>query len=644
MCGFAGLVDPTGAPIDAALLQRMTRALAPRGPDAEGLWHAPGVGLGHRRLKIIDLTSGGAQPMANPEANVHLVFNGEIYNFMDLRAELQGLGHTFVSRSDTEVLLHGYLQWGHQVVDHVDGMFAFVVWDARTKTVFAARDRMGKKPLYYAVIPRAGQPPLLAFASELKSLLLVPPLDRSVCPQALRQYLTFEYVPPPLTIVKGARKLDAAQCLSVDTTATSPMDPRVWRYWDLPFVPKPEPLHVQTAAENLWALLVRAVERRLISDVPLGVFLSGGIDSSAVAATMHALLGGGGSIQTFSIGFSDPTYDESQHARAVAAHLGCQHHEEILDAGALLRVLPEVSRFVDEPLADASIVPSFLLSRFTRQHVAVALGGDGGDELFEGYPTFGADKWGRAFFDHTPRPLQSLVHKAAGALPANTGYFSLDFKANQFLRGGKHAGPERHQRWMASFLPEEQPDLLTSDVLQAAGGDPLQPLRTRAAETLARLPRDRLMDHYARFYLPGDVNTKVDRASGAVGLEVRAPFLDTDLVTFACQLPANLRTRNGVSKFVLKRALAGKLPPHILNRKKQGFGVPVAAWMKGPLQGMLQDELNAAKLAREGFFNPNTVQRLVQEHTQGQRDWRKALWTLLSFERWLAAYGPGASP
>ncbi|MDX2018667.1 MAG: asparagine synthase (glutamine-hydrolyzing) [Deltaproteobacteria bacterium] len=643
MCGFAGLVDPTGAPIDAQLLQRMTRAVAPRGPDGEGLWREGGVGLGHRRLTIIDLSSGGAQPMANAEHNVHIVFNGEIYNFMDLRVELQGLGHTFVSRSDTEVLLHAYLQWGHKVVDRIDGMFAFVVWDARSQSVFAARDRMGKKPLYYAVIPRHGAPPLLAFASELKALLLVPSLDRSVCPQALRQYLAFEYVPPPLTIVTGARKLDAAQCLSVDVSPTSDVRPRVWRYWDLPFVAQPGAMHVQTAAETLWALLTRAVERRLVADVPLGVFLSGGIDSSAVAAAMHALLGGGRGIATFSIGFSDRTYDESKHARAVAAHLGCQHHEEILDAAALLRVLPEVSRFIDEPLADASIVPTFLLSRFTRQHVAVALGGDGGDELFEGYPTFGADRWGRLFFDHTPAPFQRLVRKAAAALPARTGYFSIDFKANQFLRGGAVAGPPRHQRWMASFLPEEQEGLLTPDVLHAAPEDPFLPLQARAHETLARTARDRLMDHYARFYLPGDVNTKVDRASGAVGLEVRAPFLDTDLVSFACQLPANLRTRKGISKFVLKQALAGKLPPHILNRKKQGFGVPVAAWMKGPLQGMLQDELAPDKLTREGFFNPAVVQRLVREHSQGQRDWRKALWTLLSFERWLAAFGPGAS-
>jgi asparagine synthase (glutamine-hydrolysing) len=640
VCGFAGLVDPTGAPIDSALLSQMTRAVASRGPDGEGFWHAPGVGLGHRRLKIIDLSEAGAQPMGNADGSVQVVFNGEIYNFMDLRAELMGLGHQFTSRSDTEVLLCAYLQWGHDMLAHIEGMFAFVVWDGRNKSVFAARDRMGKKPLYFAVVPRdAGRPPLFAFGSELKTLLPVPGFDRTVCPAALQQYLTFEYVPPPLTIFLGARKLDASQCLSVDLSPSSSVEPRVWRYWDLPFPATHTPMHPDVAAETLWTLMKRAVERRLVSDVPLGVFLSGGIDSSAVAATMHSLLSGGSGIETFSMGFSDPTFDESRHARDVAKFLGCRHHEEVVGPSSLIDALPQVARFLDEPLADASIVPTYLLSRFARKHVSVVLGGDGGDELFEGYPTFAANRWGNAFFDHTPKVVQHLVRRAVSALPARTGYFSLDFKANQFLRGGDVPGPRRHQRWMASFLPEEHASLLTSSFFESSTQDPLSALDARALESSARDPRDRLMDHYARFYLPGDVNVKVDRAAGAVGLEVRAPFLDTDLVSFACQLSPSLRSAGGISKFVLKRALNGKLPAAILDRKKQGFGVPVAAWMKGPLQGMLRDELASDKLQREGFFNPTAVETLINEHTMGVRDHRKALWTLLSFERWFATYG-----
>lgn len=640
MCGFAGLVDPTGAPIDADLLSRMTRAVASRGPDGESFFHADGVGLGHRRLKIIDLSNAGAQPMGNADGTVQLVFNGEIYNFMDLRAELMVLGHQFASRSDSEVLLCAYLQWGHDMLGHINGMFAFVVWDARNKSVFAARDRMGKKPLYFAVVPRnGGRPPLFAFGSELKTLLSVPGFDRTVCPAALRQYLTFEYVPPPLTIFSGARKLDAAQCLSVDLSSTSSVEPRVWRYWDLPFPEVHVPMHPDVAAETLWTLMTRAVERRLVSDVPLGVFLSGGIDSSAVAAAMHSLLGGGASIETFSMGFTDPTFDESSHARNVAKFLGCRHHEEMVGPNTLIDALPQIARFADEPLADASIVPTYLLCRFARQHVTVALGGDGGDELFEGYPTFAANRWGNAFFDHTPKVVQQLVRKAVQALPARTGYFSLDFKANQFLRGGDTPGPRRHQRWMSSFLPEEHASLLSSALFESSREDPLAALDARALESSARDPRDKLMDHYARFYLSGDVNVKVDRAAGAVGLEVRAPFLDTDLVSFACQLPPSLRSKGGISKFVLKQALKGRLPDSILARKKQGFGVPVAAWMKGPLQAMLRDELAPAKLQREGFFNPQAVQSLINEHTMGVRDRRKALWTLLSFERWYAVYG-----
>jgi asparagine synthase (glutamine-hydrolysing) len=640
VCGFAGLVDPTGAPIDSALLFQMTREVASRGPDGEGFWQAPGVGIGHRRLKIIDLTEAAAQPMGNADGSVQLAFNGEIYNFMDLRAELMGMGHKFTSRSDTEVLLCAYLQWGHEMLSHIDGMFAFVVWDARNKSLFAARDRMGKKPLYFAVIPRdAGRPPLFAFGSELKTLLSVPGFDRTVCPQALRQYLTFEYVPAPLTIFAGARKLDAGQCLSVDLRPNASVQPRVWRYWDLPFPAVHAPMHPDVAADTLWTLMTRAVERRLVSEVPLGVFLSGGLDSSAVAATMHSILGGGSGIETFSMGFTDPTFDESLHARSVAKFLGCRHHEEMVGASDLINALPHVARLADEPLADASIVPTYLLCRFAKQHVSVVLGGDGGDELFEGYPTFAANRWGNAFFDHTHKLVQKLVRKAVAALPARTGYFSLDFKANQFLRGGDTPGPRRHQRWMASFLPEEHASLLTLPLLEASQQDPLSALDERAVESCARDLRDRLMDHYARFYLAGDVNVKVDRAAGAVGLEVRAPFLDTDLVSFACQLSPSLRTAGGISKFVLKRAFKDRLPPAILGRKKQGFGVPVAAWMKGPLQSMLRDELATDKLQREGFFDPAAVQSLIAEHTSGIRDRRKALWTLLSFERWLATYG-----
>jgi asparagine synthase (glutamine-hydrolysing) len=645
MCGIAGLLDPTWASLDPSWIARMTRALAPRGPDGEGFWHAPGVALGHRRLAVIDLSDAAAQPMGNEDGSVQVVFNGEIYDFSRVRAELEARGHRFRSRSDTEVVVHGYEEWGDDVLGHLDGMFAFALWDARKRRLLAARDRMGKKPLYFASIERASAPPLFAFASELKALLCVPGFDRTLDAQALARYLVHEYVPAPYSIFRSARKLGAGQRLRVDWehTATT-VEPRVDRYWDLTFPEVASSLDDDQASSRLQELLRDAVRRRLVADVPIGIFLSGGIDSSTVAA-FAAELAGPANVHTFSVGSSEASFDESSHARRVATFLGTQHREERLHPRALIDVLPVVTDFVDEPFADASVIPTFLLSQFARQHVTVALGGDGGDELFAGYQTFLAEAWGRLFFDHAPSQLQRMAARASAWLPARTGYFSLDFKVNQFLQGGPVPGPERHQRWLASFLPEDLRSLLTRDFRQAmADHDPLDQVRTRMQNGPARHEGDQLLDFYARFYLPEDVNTKVDRASGAVGLEVRAPFLDTALVDFACSLPPRMRLRWRSPKYILKRAMRRRLPPEILGRKKQGFAVPVASWLRTELSPILRDELAPAKLKREGYFDPDQVSRLVDEHLSGRRDRRKALWTLLVFERWLARWGcPEAS-
>jgi len=643
VCGIAGLIDPTGGAVDGDVVRRMTRTVAPRGPDGEGFWFAPGVGLGHRRLSIIDLSAAGTQPMGGEDDAVQVTFNGEIYNFASLADELSAAGHKFRSHCDTEVLVHGYEQWGEGLLDRIDGMFAFAIWDARKKRLFAARDRMGKKPFYWAQIPRdGGRPPLFAFGSELKALLTVPGIDRSVDPQALSRFLAFEYVPAPLTIIKGARKLDASECLSLDLGRDPAATPVVRRYWDLPFPETHAPRREEEAAEELRALLLRAVKRRLMSDVPLGVFLSGGIDSSTMVALMAAA-GGHGGIKSFSIGFSDASFDETSYARVIAQKFGTEHREERLTPQSMIGILPDVMRMLDEPLADASIIPTYLLTRFTRQHVTVALGGDGGDELFAGYPTFKAEKMARDFYDRLPGPLgmlgASVARKAAGLLPAGTDYFSLDFKVNQFLRGVSSTGPRRHQRWLASFLPEEQATLLSPQMRQAAGGDPFGNIDARVATTKARDPWDVIMDFYCRFYLTGDINVKVDRASSGVGLEARAPFLDTDVVTFACQLPPSLRMDGTTTKRILKTAMRGTLPDDILDRPKQGFGVPVARWMKEDLLPMMREELQPDKLRREGFFDPAEVTRILDEHVEGRHDHRKQLWTLFVFEQWLHHWG-----
>ncbi len=616
----------------------MARALAPRGPDGEGYWRAPGVALGHRRLAVIDLTRAAAQPLGNEDGGVQVVFNGEIYNFGELRAELRARGHVFRSQGDTEVLVHGYEEWGDEVVNRIDGMFAFALWDARHRRLLAARDRMGKKPLYFASIARAGAPPLFAFASELKALLGVPGFDRGIDHEALCRYLVHEYVPEPHTIFRGARKLGAGQRLRLEIRNDATCEPRIDRYWDLPFSDQPRAAGDDEAATELRTLLLAAVRRRLVADVPVGIFLSGGIDSSSVAA-LAAELAGPDNVRTFSIGFSEASFDESSHARRVARHLGTKHSEERLDAHALLDVLPKVVDFLDEPLADASIVPTYLLSAFTRRHVTVALGGDGGDELFAGYQTFLADAWGRLYFDRMPERLRRAVASAARLLPARTGYFSLDFKMNQFLQGGDVPGPRRHQRWMASFLPEHLAGLLAPELGHQLVRDPLDRVDQRTSEGPARTAWDRLMDYYAHFYLADDVNTKVDRASGAVGLEVRAPFLDTALVAFACHLPPHQRLRWRTPKFILKQAMRGRLPDDILDRRKQGFAVPVARWMREDLSSALRDELAPDKLRREGHFDPTFVEGIVSDHLSGRRDRRKALWTLFMFERWLARWG-----
>src|SRR3569623_427106 len=413
----------------------MTRTVAPRGPDGEGFWFAPGVGLGHRRLSIIELSAAGTQPKGGEDDTEQVPFNGEIYNFASLCDELSAAGHKFRSHCDTEVLVHGYEQWGEGLLDRIDGMFAFAIWDARKKRLFAARDRMGKKPFYWAQIPRdGGRPPLFAFGSELKALLTVPGIDRSVDPQALSRFLAFEYVPAPLTIIKGARKLDASECLSLDLGRDPAAPPVVRRYWDLPFPDRHAPRREEEAAEELRALLLRAVKRRLMSDVPLGVFLSGGIDSSTMVALLAAA-GGHGGIKSFSIGFSDASFDETRYARVIAQKFGTEHREERLTPQSMLGILPDVMRVLDEPLADASIIPTYLLTRFTRQHVTVALGGDGGDELISGYPTIKAEKLARDIYDRLHGPLgpqgASVARKAAGLLPAGTDYFSLDYKEHQ---------------------------------------------------------------------------------------------------------------------------------------------------------------------------------------------------------------------
>ena len=613
----------------------MAGALAARGPDGEGFHVGAGVGLGHRRLAIIDV-AGGHQPLYSEDGDVAVVVNGEIYNFELLRIDLARRGHRFKTRSDSEVIVHGYEEWGAAVVERLEGMFALALWDAKTRSLLLARDRMGEKPLFWAETPRGG----LAFASELRALAKAPGVDASIDPASLARYLVYEYVPAPRTMWRGVRKLEPGTRLSWKVGGGGG---RVERYWSLPLPRSADDgreLSGERAARELLDELRRSVRERLVSDVPLGVFLSGGLDSSTVAALAAEVRGS--DLDTFSIGFDDPSFDESHHARAVAKHIGSRHHEERLSAQTLLELVPRVGTLLDEPIGDASIVPTHLLARFARKYVTVALGGDGGDELFAGYPTFQAERLAAVLWDDAP----SLVGRAAAtvgavvarALPPSTSYMSPAFKLRQFLRAagdGASASPERrHQAWLASFEPHEALAALAPD-LRAAAQPPLYDVvDARMAECPARDPRDRLMWFYARGYLGDGVLTKVDRATMAVGLEARAPLLDTRVIALACRLHPSLRLRGLTTKYLLKRAVRGLLPDTTIDRKKQGFAMPIGTWLRGPLRPLLEDTLSETRLRASGLFDAKPIRKLVDEHVGGRADHRKPLWTLLAFMLW----------
>jgi asparagine synthase (glutamine-hydrolysing) len=609
----------------------MCVALAHRGPDDEGSVHHDGVTLGMRRLSIIDL-EGGHQPIHNEDSQIWVVQNGEIYNHLALRAELEVLGHVFASRSDTEVLVHGYEEWGEAMVERLNGMFAFALHDRRRRVVLLARDRMGIKPLHYAISGSR-----LVFASELKALLCDPALRRGVDPVALDQYLALEFVPSPRSMVRGISKLPPAHTLTWSVAEGTSV---LRRYW-APTLREGDGLSdgrsLDEACEELRGVLLESVRKELISDVPLGVFLSGGIDSSAVAAMMTQL---GSEVKSFSVGFTDRSFDESAYARLVARHLGTDHHELVLSPDMLLGLIPRLSSLLDEPLGDASIIPTYLLSEFTRRHVKVALGGDGGDELFAGYPTLQAHRL-TGYYSLVPAAVRrGLVEPVVRRLPVSRRNLSFDYRAKRFVSGMDFPVAERHERWMGSFVAEERSALLTREVLEAVSlaVDAGVESSVGAAGAEPRNPLNRVLLMDMRGYLENDILVKLDRASMMASLEGRVPLLNNDFVEYATALPLDMKLRGLRSKFLFKRALRGLLPEAILRRPKKGFGIPVAEWFRGPLREQMLSVLSPERMARKGFFEPAAVAALVREHLEGRRDNRKQLWTLFAFELWHDGY------
>lgn len=628
MCGIVGWFTADGGTPDRDVLQRMTSTLFHRGPDGEGIEVGRGYGFGHRRLSIVDL-AGGAQPMSDPGRRISVTFNGEIYNHRDLRRDLEHFGASFTTSSDTEVLVHGAARWGEHMPARLNGMFAYATWDHRDRVGVVARDRLGQKPLYWTRLNDGS----VLFASEVKALLAHPEVKPQLDLQAAALYLTYEYVPHPHCAFAGIHKL-------------APGDMLVWRdgrvttqtWMQLPFG---EPTVARTDAEwydQTRAALSASVHRRLMADVPLGVFLSGGVDSSAIVALMTEHVPPS-SIQTFSIAFEEASFDESRWAQQVADHFGTHHRVRTFSADVMLDVLPEVVDWMDEPFADASLLPTHLLSRFTREHVTVALGGDGGDELFLGYETFRADTAARAY-RHLPAALRHGIARTVDRLPVSTDNFSLDFIARYFVRGADARPEFRHARWLAAFLPNTADDPLRAELRdRIPDGDVYGVMAQPYIDCPATSHGQRLSYAYLRTYMAEDILTKVDRASMATSLEVRSPFLDPELVSLVARMPDRLKLRHGFqAKHALKQALRHDLPQAILDRKKKGFGIPVAQWLKGPLAADMERLLHRDRLEAGGLLDPMVVRRLVDEHREGRRDNRKQLWTLMMLERWRERY------
>jgi asparagine synthase (glutamine-hydrolysing) len=633
MCGIVGILDLERArPVDPELLRAMNDTLTHRGPDGSGVHVEAGVGLGHRRLSIVDLAAGH-QPMYNEDDTVCVVFNGEIYNFPELVQELQSLGHRFRTRCDTEVIIHAWEQWGPECLHRFNGMFAFALWDRNRRQAFLARDRLGVKPLYYAALP-SGE---LIFASELKALERHPSLPREICPRAVEDYLTFGYVPDPATIYTGVRKLEPGHWMLLEPGR--PLEIR--QYWDLDptrFGTDHRPEAVVTA--ELRDQLRDAVERRLLADVPLGAFLSGGVDSSAVVAMMAGL--SRESVKTCSIAFDDPDYDESDHARVVAARYHTDHSERrvAVDDFDLLERLVDV---YDEPYADSSAIPTYRVCGVARERVTVALSGDGGDEAFAGYRRYRLFMAEEAVRRRIPDGLRRPVFGFLGRW-----YPKLDW-APRVVRG-KSTFQALARDSVGAYLHGVS---LANGELRQSLYSPAFAARLEGYEARQVFDRhlkgrefpDRLsLVQYLDFktYLPGDILTKVDRASMAHSLEVRGPFLDYRLVEWAAGLPPELKLRGGVGKHVLKKALEPDLPHDILYRKKMGFAVPLVRWFRGPLRDRILALPRSEALAATGIFGQQGLERLVRLHVSGRRDFSPTLWSLLMLEGFLVRRGAGA--
>jgi asparagine synthase (glutamine-hydrolysing) len=621
----------------------MRDVLAHRGPDESGEFVDGPVALGHRRLSIVDLVSG-QQPLYSADGSVVVAFNGEIYNHPSLRQELERRGHRYATNSDTESIVNAYLEYGTDSAKHLDGMFAFVLYDRKKKLVFGARDRFGKKPFFYSLPSESGRRSFV-FASEIRSLLEHPIVRREavVTEAGVLQFLAHDYLPGAHTIFGNVRKLEAGHAFTLDL-ARDAIEPKIWPFWDNPILASRSfKISADEAVEEVARLLAQAVERRLMADVPLGVFLSGGVDSSVITAILARSLPPK-EIKTFSIGFAERTFDESQFATSVAETVGTTHRSRVFTADDCLAELKRVCAHLDEPLADPSILPTSLLSRFARETVTVALSGDGGDELFAGYDPFLALGPSRVYRAAIPARLHAALVRAARLLPASSINMSLAFRVQRFLRGAGQPAGLRLPAWMGAFSPAGLARLLPTSAATTAVWD----AEAALYERVRRAGGDDVqaaLAYFQRFYLTDDILVKVDRASMMHGLEVRAPFLDTALAEFVNRLPSALKLHFASRKYLLKRVArsptrVGSLPPEILGRAKKGFGIPVARWIRCELAAEFRASLTQEWPRSLAMIERREVERLLEAHTSGRENNYKELWALFMLGEWARRWAP----
>jgi asparagine synthase (glutamine-hydrolysing) len=621
MCGICGKINLNNKPVDEALLKRMTSCLSHRGPDDEGLYIKGNVGLGHRRLSIIDLSPLAHQPMSNEDGTVWIVYNGEIYNFPELREDLTKKGHLIRSKSDTETIIHLYEEYGVECLKYLKGMFAFAIWDEKDKSLFLARDRVGKKPLYYLYSQNS-----FVFASEIKSILQDENFSRKPDYTAIHHYLTYQDVPSPWTAFEGIKKLPPAHYLLLKNGQVE-----VKRYWKLSYLPKHK-MCARDLRNDIIERLREAVKIRLISDVPLGAFLSGGIDSSTVVAMMSGIMNE--PVKTFSIGFKEDTYNELRYARMVAEKFKTDHTEFIVDPKAL-EVIDKLVWHYNEPFADSSAIPTYYVSKLAREYVKVILNGDGGDENFAGYGRYTANEFSRAMHRFFPTPLAKALLPFVLMLPHGKDPANFFWRLKRFLQEYVKSPEMRNAHWLCHFTTEMKDDLYTNDFsTRVLSMDSFDLLLDKYKEADANDFLDKTLYADVMMYLPDDLLVKVDVASMANSLEARSPFLDHEFMEFVAKIPAELKLKGRTTKYILKEALKEILPDEVLFREKMGFGVPIDYWFRNELKEMAYDTLLSDRAMQRSYFKKEVVNKILDEHTSGRWNWHNHIWNLLMLELW----------